>query len=166
MTVVGLGWQPLLVAITCLAIQVPLNPFSPPPVVAGAPSVILVGKIQRLQGNQQPGTEPRQEPLAVAGQEVVVVKGRVTPVGFGDPFLPLNRLNAPVITRGLSDADGSFRLPLRELSSDTSEITLFLVVPGGYYLNRFDGSGSFSALNIHQLSDNPLVLTDDRSAVR
>ena len=134
--------------------------------MAGEPLLILVGKIQRLSGNQQTGTEPRQQPQAVAGQEVVVVKGRVDPMQFGDPFLPVDRLKAPVISRGRSDALGSFRLPLQELSNDTREVTVFLVIPGGYYLNRFDGSGSFSAFDIRQSSPSPLVLTDDRGVVR
>ena len=158
------GWA-LLLAIGCLATTAPPAPFPLPPVIAGQPSMLLVGKIQRLKGNQQPGLEQREPPEILVGQEVVVVKGRVDPVQFGDPFLPLDRLKAAVISRGRSDGSGCFRLPLQVQSGAASEVTVFLVVPGGYYLNRFDGSGSFAALAIRDEAPTQLVLVDDRSAV-
>jgi hypothetical protein len=159
------GWA-LPWSISCL-VMVSAWFSTPAPVVYAASSpVILVGKIQRLKGNQQPGLEQRQPPETLVEQEVVVVKGRVDPVQFGDPFLPFDRLKAVVISRGRSDGSGCFRLPLQVPSSPASEVTVFLVVPGGYYLNRFDGSGSFATLAISEEAPARIVLVDDRSAVQ
>ncbi|MEB3308587.1 MAG: hypothetical protein VKK98_10635 [Cyanobacteriota bacterium] len=128
--------------------------------------MIISGKVQRLTGDQRPGPGSRLPPVDLSDQEIVVVAGAVQPREFGDPFLPVGHLKAPVISRGRTDALGCFRLMLDSHLSQTSQITIFLVVPGGYYLNRFDGSGSFAKAEIRQAAAAPIVLLDDRNALR
>ena len=65
----------------------PQPPMPESTAFAGESPLILSGRIQKLQGNRQPGPDPMPAPGPVSGQEIVVVLGRIQPVQLGDPFL-------------------------------------------------------------------------------
>jgi hypothetical protein len=141
--------------------------LTPPPgdlVMAGQASDQLHGSIQRLRGNQQPGIGRAMAPSPAVDQEVVMVRGRVQPMQLGDPFLPAASLRAPILSRARSDASGSFHLLLEPALDHQQPLTLLLVVPGGFYLNRFEGSGHFATLTLPPSGGPPIVLVDDRGA--
>jgi hypothetical protein len=104
-------------------------------------------------------------PGLASGQDIVVVLGRIQPVQLGDPFLPEAKLQAPILSRGRSGTTGHFQLSVAQARPEPFEVTLLLVVPGGYYLNRFDGSGAFAAYRLPQASQQSIELLDDRGAV-
>ena len=55
-------------------------------------------------------------------------------------------------------------MPLDPAPAAGQPLTLFLVVSGGYYLNRFETSGSFASFSLPAAgSDSPLLI-DDRGA--
>lgn len=141
----------------------PLMPESP--AVAGEAPLLLSGRIQKLQGNRQPGPGLKPAQGLASGQELVVVLGRIQPVQLGDPFLPEAKLRAPILSRGRSGPTGYFQVPVPHPLPEPFEVTVLLVVPGGYYLNRFDGSGAFAAYHLPQASQQPIELVDDRGAV-
>lgn len=139
---------------------------SPLPSLAASPaSVILTGQIQRSHGNRLPGPAGAAPAQPLADREVVVVRGRVEPLQFGDPFLPLDQLKAAVISRGRSDGNGEFRLSIPVPSADQLEITVLMVVDGGYYLNSFGPSGAFASLMLPRSGPQPIRLVDDRDAL-
>lgn len=131
--------------------------------MAASPSLTLQGRIERLSGNRQPGPS-LPPPAAAGGQELVVVQGTLQPRQLGDPFLPADTLRAPVLGRTQSDGHGHFRLPVASTAGD-NVVTVFLVVPGGYYLNAFDSEGRFASLTLPAAAGQPLVLQDDRGAL-
>jgi len=133
--------------------------------LAGEAPLILSGRIQKLQGNRQPGPDPMPALGPASGQEIVVVLGGIQPVQLGDPFLPERNLRAPILSRGWSGPTGHFQLPVAHPLPEPFAVTVLLVVPGGYYLNRFDGSGAFAAYHLPQASQQPIELVDDRGAV-
>lgn len=148
-----------------LALSLAAAPPALPCVVARERLVILTGKIQRLNGNRLPGPVRPGVAGPLAGQEVVVVLGRVEPMQFGDPFLPVSELRAPLIGRGRSDASGAFAVRIASVSTEPLDVTLLLVVPGGYYLNSFAQTGAFASLTIGPTVPGPVLLVDDRDAV-
>ena len=134
--------------------------------MAAAEPLILSGQVQVTRGNRLPG--PGLKPVASSssgGQEVVAVLGRIQPVQFGDPYLPGSQLRAPILGRARSGPTGRFQLSIGPLASAPAEITVLLVVPGGFYLNRFEGSGSFAVERVPQARPQPIVLVDDRGVV-
>lgn len=145
-----------------LAPQLPMPEL---PALAGEPPLLLSGRIHRLRGNRQPGPGPMPAPGLASGQDIVVVLGRIQPVQLGDPFLPEAKLQAPILSRGRSGTTGHFQLSVAQARPEPFEVTLLLVVPGGYYLNRFDGSGAFAAYRLPQASQQSIELLDDRGAV-
>lgn len=58
-----------------------------------------------------------------------------------------------------SDAGGHFQLVL-----PPGVVTLLIAVPGGYWLNRFDGRGDFSSVLLEN-GLGPVLLLDDRGAL-
>ena len=92
------------------------------------------------------------------------MKGCVEPVQFGDPFLPAAQLRAPVIGRGRSDAAGVFTVDLRSSGAELREVTVMLVVEGGYYLNGFAASGCFASVRVDVGEPRPILLLDSREA--
>jgi hypothetical protein len=133
--------------------------------MAISPAVILTGSIQQLRGNRQPGPGLKPNPVMAVDQEVIAVQGRIVPSQLGDPFLPSSKLRTPVISRARSDVNGRFQLAIPQAADSVDEVTLLLVVPGGYYLNRFGSSGSFATVPISQSDQQPILLIDDRGAV-
>lgn len=128
--------------------------------------LMLRGTIQRWRGDQLPGPGQVATPAPVAAQEVVVVGGWIRPVRLGDPFLPAAQLKGPILGRATSDARGSFQITLTPPPAVPTDVTVFLAVCGGYYLNRFSASGDFAAMNWPEQLDQPLLLVDDREAAR
>lgn len=152
-----------LAALALLIVSLPQPPGDL--LMAGQASAQLSGSIQRVRGNQQPGIGRHTAAAPAIDQEVVLVRGRVQPKQLGDPFLPAASLRAPILSRARSDESGRFHLPLDSALDQQQPLTLLLVVPGGYYLNRFDGSGNFATLAIPTSPDQPIVLVDDRGAL-
>ena len=151
----------------CSALFLCLASFFPPadgPVMAVQASIPLCGSIQRLRGNQQPSIGRSAAAAPAAAQDVVLVSGRVFPVQLGDPFLPAAALRASILGRARSDANGRFCIPLDPAPAAGQPLTLLLVVSGGYYLNRFEGSGSFASLSLPAAGSDPPLLIDDRGA--
>jgi hypothetical protein len=141
--------------------------FFPPadgPVMAVQASIPLCGSIQRLRGNQQPSIGRSAAAAPAAAQDVVLVSGRVFPVQLGDPFLPAAALRASILGRARSDANGRFCIPLDPAPAADQPLTLLLVVSGGYFLNRFEGSGSFASFSLPAAGSDPPLLIDDRGA--
>lgn len=134
------------------------------PVMADQASIPLCGSIQRLRGNQQPGIGRSAGAAPAAAQDVVLVSGRVLPVQLGDPFLPAAALRAPILGRARSDSNGRFCMPLDPAPAAGQPLTLLLVVSGGYYLNRFEGSGSFASFSLPAPGRDSPPLIDDRGA--
>lgn len=153
-----------LVLLLCSGVEI-----LPYPVVAdemlSKPVLTIHGQIKRHSGNRLPG--PSLPPVTVAaGQELVVVQGELQPQQLGDPFLPSPALKAPVLGRTRTDAHGHFQLTLPHPPATTrARVTVLLVVPGGYYLNAFDGAGRFASLSLPADAEQPLVLHDDRGAL-
>jgi hypothetical protein len=157
----------LLVA---LAILMPINP---PVGALPLKSMTLAGRVILQSGNQMPGPRtPSQRPGA--GTTVVAIGGYVAPQQPGQPFLAANALKAPIVGRARSDHQGRFTLTLPASKAAAvgtnragagQHVTLLLVVPGGYYLNRFDAQGRFASIKWPISADQaPILLIDDRGA--
>jgi hypothetical protein len=160
----------LLTLLVALAILLPINP---PVGALPLTSMTLAGRVILQSGNQMPGPRtPSQRPGA--GTTVVAIGGYVAPQQPGQPFLAANALKAPIVGRARSDHQGRFTLTLPAIkvaSSSTTKkvteqhVTLLLVVPGGYYLNRFDAQGRFASIKWPISADQaPILLIDDRGA--
>jgi hypothetical protein len=158
-------WRTLRLIALCL-IWTSIQSMLPlPPAMAKSPAVILTGSIQKWRGNRQPGPGLGPNPLVAVGQEVIAVQGRIFPSQLGDPFLPSSQLRTPVLSRAPSNTNGQFQLVIPTEGTIQREVTLLLVVPGGYYLNRFDSSGSFATVQLPHPHQQPIVLIDDRGTV-
>ena len=160
----------LLTLLVALAILLPINP---PVGTISLKSMTLAGRVIVQSGNQMPGPRtPSQRPGA--GTTVVAIGGYVAPQQPGQPFLAANALKAPIVGRARSDLQGRFTLTLpasKAAAAGTPKagagqrLTLLLVVPGGYYLNRFDAQGRFASINWPISADQaPILLKDDRGA--
>ena len=160
----------LLTLLVALAILLPINP---PVGAISLKSMTLAGRVIVQSGNQMPGPRtPSQRPGA--GTTVVAIGGYVAPQQPGQPFLAANALKAPIVGRARSDLQGRFTLTLpasKAAAAGTPKagagqrLTLLLVVPGGYYLNRFDAQGRFASINWPISADQaPILLKDDRGA--
>lgn len=135
------------------------------PVTASESPVILTAQIRRVQGDRLPGPGRPHQAQPLAAQEVVLVRGAVVPPQPGDPFLPLDQLRAPVLSRGRTDRTGVVRLVIPPGEPLPFAATVLLVVEGGYYLNSFGPSGAFSSVWIPPTTIQPILLMDDRGAV-
>lgn len=157
--------RPLLKLTAALAALLPLN-LAP---AALATPVLVDGRVIVISGNQLPG--PGIPPPGPGrGLTVVAVAGTIAPVQPGRPFLPATALRAPIIARARCNDQGRFRLslPRSTARSNASQqpLTLLLQVPGGYYLNHFDGEGRFASIPTPGAGDQPpIVLRDDRGAL-
>lgn len=157
--------RPLLKVTAALAALLHLNLT---PAALAAP-MLVEGRVIIVSGNQLPG--PRTPKPSPGRQRIVVaMAGTVSPLQPGLPFLPASALRAPILSRTRCNDQGVFRLvlPRSAASSSASErqLTLLLQVPGGYYLNHFDGQGHFAAISIPMTADQPpIVLRDDRGAL-
>lgn len=160
----------LLSLVAALAALIHLN--LPVPALS-LKSMALEGRVILQSGNQIPGPRtPSQRPGA--GTTVVAIGGYVSPQQPGQPFLAANALKAPIVGRARSDIQGRFTLTLpasKAAAAGTPQagagqrITLLLVVPGGYYLNRFDAQGRFASITLPISADQPpILLKDDRGA--
>ncbi|MFM8526336.1 MAG: hypothetical protein ACKOCM_12065 [Cyanobacteriota bacterium] len=139
------------------------------PAGALASPVLVDGTVMVIAGNRFPGPH-LSPPQPGRGMTVVAIAGRVSPAQPGQPFLPAAALRAPIIGRARCNAQGRFRLslPQSRTSSSASDppLTLLLQVPGGYYLNHFDGEGRFASIRIPRPPDQPpILLRDDRGAL-
>jgi hypothetical protein len=135
------------------------------PALAEEAKMILYGSIQRVRGNRLPGPANSAVADVSKDQEIVVVQGRINPLQLGDPFLPAAKLTAPIVGRGRSDATGTFKLEIANLPPENCDVTVLLVIPGGFYLNRFDSSGSFASFCLPQDFHKKINLIDDREAI-
>ena len=155
--------------LTLFTALVTLLPMAQPSVAMGTP-LTLEGQVTAITGNQLPG--PRTPPAQPgSNRSVIAVEAQLSPLSPGQPFLPARSLKAPIIARSRCDALGRFRLqiPAAKQGAGTGtkprRLTLLLVVPGGYYLNRFDAQGRFASLALPLSADDPpIVLRDDRGA--
>ena len=157
------------------AVLTGLLPLQPPAAALAASArrdpTQLEGKVVVMRGNQMPGIRTAPQAPA-AGAVVLAVSGLVAPLKSGQPFLPAGALKAPVLAKTRCDAQGHFRLILSRGSQAAGQgipqqVTLLLLVPGGYWLNRFDGQGRFASLSLPLPADHPpIVLIDDRHALR
>lgn len=114
------------------------------------------GVVQRLSGNRLPGPTPSAAVLA-SGRRVVAIRGSLPAAGqplWSRP-LPPERLLGSAVT----DGQGRFRLSL-----PPGPATLLIEVPGGFYLNSFDGRADFSSVTVAP-GLAPLRLVDDRGAL-
>jgi hypothetical protein len=133
-----------------------MAPVSPQAAAAPAP-LPLSGRVEQVAGDLMPGPGGRSTPRPAPGRRVMAVRGTL-PAG-GRPLwsgpLPPQRLLAEATT----DADGHFQLLL-----PPGVVTLLIAVPGGYWLNRFDGRGDYSSVLLeHGLG--PVLLLDDRGTL-
>jgi len=142
------------------------------PSASGARALVLEGSVVVIRGNQLPGPR-RIEPSPASACTVIAVAGAVMPLQPGQALLPARALKAPILARVRCNRQGRFRLTLPDPArwpirlAGTPRLTLMLEVPGGYYLNHFDGEGQFVALGLPLASDRaPITLRDDRDAVQ
>lgn len=135
------------------------------PALAEEVNMILYGSIQRVRGNRLPGPSSSAVADASKNQEIVVVQGRINPLQLGDPFLPAAKLTAPIVGRSRSDATGTFKLEIANLPTDDCNVTILLAIPGGFYLNRFDSSGSFMSFCLPRDCHKKINLIDDREVI-
>lgn len=139
---------------------------------SGSGSIVLEGSVIVISGNQLPG--PRQTaPTPGLGCTVVAVAGTVMPAQPGQALLPARSLKAPILARSRCNRQGRFRLnvpapahwPIKPPGN--ARLTLMLEVPGGYYLNHFDGQGLFATIPLPLAADRaPITLRDDRNALQ
>lgn len=160
----------LLSLLAALAALLPLHPSGgalPPHQMA------IEGQVLVERGNQMPGPgKAVQRPGA--GMTVIAIRGNLSPLQPGQPFLPANALKAPILGRARSDSHGRFRLTLARPKTEPTQatregtrprITLLLAVAGGYYLNRFDAQGQFASISLPLGPEQPpILLRDDRGA--
>ena len=125
--------------------------------------IFLQAKVIRLSGNQMPGGGGRRQ-FAAPAQEVIVVAGTLHPTELGNPVLSQQAMNSEILLRARSDSNGFLTLRLPLDLRQVGRVTILLVVPGGYYLNRFDEQGNFSSLSLSEGLDKLLVLVDDRNS--
>lgn len=139
---------------------------------SGTGSIVLEGSVIVISGNQLPG--PRQAaPTPGLGCTVVALAGAVKPMQPGQALLPARSLKAPILARARCNPQGRFQLnvpaPAHWPSTppDAARLTLMLEVPGGYYLNHFDGQGRYAAITLPLAAEPaPITLRDDRDALR
>ena len=125
--------------------------------------IVLHAKVIRMSGNQMPGGGGRRQ-FAATAQEVIVVAGTLHPTELGRPLLPQQAMNSEMLLRARRDSNGFLTLRLPLDLPQVGCVTILLVVPGGYYLNRFDEQGNFSSLSLSEGLDKSLVLVDDRNS--
>ena len=153
--------QGLIYFVLLSALLVQLNPL-----VHSMPlqqPMFLQAKVTRLSGNQMPGGGGRRQFVAPA-QEVIVVAGILHPTELGNPLLSQQAMNSEILLRARSDSNGFLTLRLPLDLKKPGRVTILLVVPEGYYLNRFDEHGNFSSLLLSEYLDDLLVLVDDRNS--
>ena len=155
------NFQGLIHFVLLSALLVQLNP--PVHSMPLQQPIILQAKVIRLIGNQIPGGGGRRQFVAPA-QEVIVVAGILQPTELGNPLLPQQAMNSEILLRARSDSNGFLTLRLPVDLKKPGRVTILLVVPGGYYLNRFDEHGNFSSLSLSEDLDDLLVLVDDRNS--
>jgi hypothetical protein len=152
MTRFGAGLLAPLVLVLMVAAPTVMDPADALPV-----RVPLEGRVERLSGDRMPGPGPRPQAAAAPGRRVVAISG--TLAAAGQPLwrqpLPLAR----VLGSTLTDGAGRFRL---EVPPGT--VTLLIEVPGGYWLNRFDGQGNYASVSLRP-GLGPVLLLDDRGAI-
>lgn len=115
------------------------------------------GVVQRLSGNRLPGPTAPSPAVLASGRRVVAIRGSLPAAGqplWSRP-LPPERLLGSAVT----DGQGRFRLLL-----PPGPATLLIEVPGGFYLNSFDGRADFSSVTVAP-GLAPLRLVDDRGAL-
>lgn len=142
-----------------------------PPHQPGTDPIILEGSVVVIRGNQLPG--PRREaPTPAQACTVVAVAGAVMPLQPGQALLPSQALKAPILARARCNRQGRFRLSVPPVARwpggyrGPDQLTLMLQVPGGYYLNLFDGRGQFASFALPlALNPTPITLMDDRDAL-
>lgn len=170
---------PLLRLLAALTALLPLMPPGAIPGVAmpinAIGSTAVEGVVTEISGDQLPG--PGQVgPRPAAGCTVIAVSGPLTPLRPGEAFLPSQALQAPILARARCDSRGRFRLlvpaagPAPQSSPHSTRtgrrLTLLLQVPGGFYLNHFDGQGDFASIELPLAADHPpIVLRNDRGAL-
>ena len=146
----------LVVAPSLLHLPPLMAPVSPQAAAAPAP-LPLIGRVEQVVGDLMPGPGARSTLRPAPGRRVVAVRGTL-PAG-GRPLwsgpLPPQRLLAEATTV----AGGHFQLVL-----PPGVVTLLIAVPGGYWLNRFDGRGDFSSVLVEN-GLGPVLLLDDRGAL-
>ncbi|MEB3266446.1 MAG: hypothetical protein VKN13_07525 [Cyanobacteriota bacterium] len=124
----------------------------------GLPSLVtLEGRVERRSGNRLPGPGAAAPSAAAAGYQVVAISGTLPAAGQ-----PLWRQPLPagrVIGHARTDGTGRFRLQV-----PAGTVTVLLAVPGGHWLNRFDGQGDYSSVHVRP-GMAPLLLLDDRGAL-
>jgi len=160
----------LLTLFAALAALLPLAPQALGLAASGALQGALDGQVTVIRGNQLPGAlTPPSQPGARC--TVVAVAAPLSPLHPGQPFLPARARNLPVIARARCNDQGRFRLvfPASNQATSTgaspSQLTLLLVVPGGYYLNHFDGQGRYASLDLPIAAGHPpIIIRDDRGA--
>ena len=120
--------------------------------------VPVEGWLERVCGNQLPGPGPSlAAPTVAQGRRVLAIRGTLPAAArpLWTAPLPADRL----LGQARTDGHGRFRLLL-----PPGPVTLLIEVPGGYWLNRFDGCGDFTSLQV-QPGLAPVRLVDDRGAV-
>ncbi len=125
--------------------------------------IFLQAKVIRLSGNQMPGGGGGRQ-FAAPAQEVIVVAGTLHPTELGNPVLSQQAMNSEILLRARSDSNGFLTLRLPLDLEKPGRVTILLVVPEGYYLNRFDEHGNFSSLSLSEDLNDLLVLVDDRNS--
>ena len=125
--------------------------------------IVLHAKVIRMGGNQMPGGGGSRQFAAMA-QEVIVVAGTLHPTELGNPVLSQHAMNSEILLRARSDSNGFLTLRLPLDLEKPGRVTILLVVPEGYYLNRFDEHGNFSSLSLSEDLNDLLVLVDDRNS--
>jgi len=120
--------------------------------------VPVEGWLERVDGNRMPGPDPAPAATTAGpGRQVLAIGGTLS--AAAQPLwtapLPADRL----LGQASTDGQGRFRLLL-----PPGPATLLIAVPGGYWLNRFDGRGDFASLQV-QPGLAPVRLVDDRGAV-
>lgn len=154
-------WLLLPALLLVLLIPPPLPPMSPdgaPSPAAAAEPLPVSGRVDRLSGDQLPGPDHRAVPRPAPGRRVVAVAGTLPAGG-----LPLWRAPLPhgrLLGQARTDGRGRFHLRL-----PPGVATLLIDVPGGFWLNSFDGRGDFSSVTVRPGLE-PLRLLDDRGALQ
>ncbi|MEB3199847.1 MAG: carboxypeptidase-like regulatory domain-containing protein [Synechococcaceae cyanobacterium] len=139
-------------------LSLPADPRLPGLQPASAAALLPVeGVVLRISGNHMPGPGSPRPSSPSPGRSVVAIRGLLP--SSGQPLWSLPLPSGRLLGRAVTDSRGRFRLSL-----PPGTVTLLIEVPGGFYLNSFDGLARFSSVTVAP-GLAPLRLVDDRGAV-
>lgn len=112
------------------------------PVTTFAQRQGIRGEVLWISGNQMPGPGKTVSPKLGIQREIYVYKlTTIEKEGHTGPFF--NEIKSPLITKGLSKTDGSFKVKL-----DPGEYSVFVKEPNGFFANLVESDGKINPVTV------------------